>query len=954
MVTLYTLFGGAVLNNMLNAIAAFFSSNSWNIPLKIVLMASISAYAVNYIIHRDPLKFLKWVFVYTVVIGVLIVPKKNIQIVDLSDPTISYKVDNVPLGLAVYFSLVTHIGYGIGQAYDTFFSLPDAVSYSKTGLLFGATLAKNSLSVTTGDPLLNENFNGYIANCVIGDIMLNHKYSMADLMNSTDILGLITSRPSQLRRMIYINNTTLGVEKNNISCQEAAKKLTTDITQKFNHSGEYLGKIAKFFYTMSGNRVDKENLVKNLLQDSYGFFYGSSQTATDALKQNVAMAAVRNGLQNYASKNSDIGSLITTSTESSQMKSRLNWGISAKIGTTYLPLLHTLMILFMVALLPMIILVTVTDVAGLVPLKFYALSLVYFMSWTPLFTVLNYVMNFYAKGQTLGMIPRLSNVNELQLHYSDLSMIAGYLSLSIPFLALGITRGFASAMTHASGFITSTVTSAAGQVANSAADGNWTVGSVSTENVQGFKWDTNYNEASGKMTTQLDNASTMSISQTGTPIYNTQSAQSFLGTSGDFSSIVQSQYSNSIRSAQDQAIDTSKSVQEASRQVSSNLIQLSTALNKTESQSTVYHSDAYTSLKQAVQDANNAVDTFAQDHNISRDQAISLLNNKSSSGSFNAGVDAKVSGGIGKEGKMSLTVGASTALGTNFTTSSSDDIRDNAKEGYSSDHKDSAELSRQYQFAMDKISSFKFSETGGESNSAVNNLVENTSEAYEKSLSLTQSFNEKQGMVEALTNDASYVQNHSSAIKSNLDSEFVSYVHQTNPEQAKAILSDTSNPALTQQREQLYSDFASERVRNRINGILQENYDKIHTEYQNKADKMHRQANAYDAQSFAHKQQKTNLSLSADNLGITSAVDIATRKSTITEDYQRENTLTSDLINNRRNELQQDQANHKKIHQNETSTTRVVNQNVIDDQAFQDENPVRTQTEKDREDNKWK
>lgn len=952
MLTINTLFGGEVLALMLNAVSAFIGSDGWNTLLRTALFVSIVVYAVRYIVDRDPLKFLKWVFVYVFVLGVLLVPKKSVQILDLSDPTVAYKIDNVPLGLASYFSLVTNIGYGIAQAYDTFFSSPDVASYSKTGLLFGASLARNSLSITVKNPVLHENFNGYIANCVIGDIMLNHKYSMADLMKSIDIIGLITSRPSPLRRMIYASETGTGITKDNISCQEAAKKLTADVERQFNHSGEYLGKIAKFFYTLNANKVDKENLIKNLLQDSYGFFYGASQNATDILKQNVAMAAVRYGLQNYASKNGDIGSLITTATESTQMKSRLSWGIAAKIGTTYLPLLHTLMILCMVALLPLIIVVTVTDVAGLAPLKFYALSLIYFMSWPPLFAVLNYVMNFYAKGQTMGMAPRLSNVNELALHYSDLSMIAGFLSLSIPFLALGITRGFASAMTHASGFITSTVTGAGGQVASNAADGNWTFGSVSTDNVQGFKWDTNYSEASGKMTTQLDNASTMSISPKGTPIYNTQAAQSFLGTSGDFSSMAQSQYSNSIRMATDQAIDASKSVQESSRTVSSNLTQLSEALNKTDSYSTGHHLDEHASLRQAVQDANTAVDGFAQHHNVSRDQAISLLNSKASSGFVHAGLDARGSIGAGGEGKTSASLGLSGGLGTSWTTSSSNDIRDDAKEGTNFDHKDSAELSRQYQFAMDKLSSFKFSETGGASDSTIKNLVENTTAAYDKSLSDSQSFTEKQGVVEALQQDASYMQSHSASIKSNLDSEFVDYVQQVNPAEAKAILSDLSNPELTRQREQLYQNFTAARVNERIEGIMNHNTDKMHTEYQHQASKIHSQIpqkiNNY------YEQDKTTLITAAQNKGVMTEQQIAGKKSAIEDSYHLESSVTGTVIDERKEELKQDHVNHENNHQSETQITREVNKKVIDDQAFQDKNEVRTRTEKDREENKWK
>lgn len=203
-------------------------------------------------------------------------------------------------------------------------------------------------------------------------------------------------------------------------------------------------------------------------------------------------------------------------------------------------------------------------------------------------------------------------------------------------------------------------------------------------------------------------------------------------------------------------------------------------------------------------------------------------------------MDARGSIGAGGEGKASGSLGLS-GVGTSWTTSSSDDIRDDAKEGANFDHKDSAELSRQYQFSMDKLSSFKFSETGGTSDSTIKNLVENTTAAYDKSLSDSQSFTEKQGVVEALQQDASYMQSHSASIKSNLDSEFVDYVQQVNPAEAKAILSDLSNPELTRQREQLYQNFTAARVNERIEGIMNHNTDKMHTEYQHQASKIHSQ-----------------------------------------------------------------------------------------------------------------
>lgn len=42
----------------------------------------------------------------------------------------------------------------------------------------------------------------YVQQCVIGDIMLTHKYSMAELMQSSDPYEIIFRKPSPLRGVI--------------------------------------------------------------------------------------------------------------------------------------------------------------------------------------------------------------------------------------------------------------------------------------------------------------------------------------------------------------------------------------------------------------------------------------------------------------------------------------------------------------------------------------------------------------------------------------------------------------------------------------------------------------------------------------------------------------------------------------------------------------------------------
>ncbi len=87
----------------------------------------------------------KWAGFYVTVIAVLVGDKRNVQIIDLSEPAAIYQVDNVLPALRPA-SLITRIGAGMAQVYGTqCFARPDALTYSKTGMLFGAQLAAGAV-----------------------------------------------------------------------------------------------------------------------------------------------------------------------------------------------------------------------------------------------------------------------------------------------------------------------------------------------------------------------------------------------------------------------------------------------------------------------------------------------------------------------------------------------------------------------------------------------------------------------------------------------------------------------------------------------------------------------------------------------------------------------------------------------------------------------------------------
>lgn len=53
-------------------------------------------------------------------------------------------------------------------------------------MLFGASLVSNSTDFASTDPTVAGMFSDYVKNCVVGDIMLNRKYTLEELMRGTD------------------------------------------------------------------------------------------------------------------------------------------------------------------------------------------------------------------------------------------------------------------------------------------------------------------------------------------------------------------------------------------------------------------------------------------------------------------------------------------------------------------------------------------------------------------------------------------------------------------------------------------------------------------------------------------------------------------------------------------------------------------------------------------------
>ncbi len=166
--TVYVLTGGEFLSNIFNGVATMLGTTEWSSMFRIAALVSVMVLFATYLKGHDPLEFIKFIAFFILLTSILVIPKRTVQIIDRTDATSIHTVANVPLGLAAPAKFITGIGTALTEGFETVYHTPDSVTYSKTGMLFGANLVGSATDFMFRNGDLAELFTAYVRNCVVG------------------------------------------------------------------------------------------------------------------------------------------------------------------------------------------------------------------------------------------------------------------------------------------------------------------------------------------------------------------------------------------------------------------------------------------------------------------------------------------------------------------------------------------------------------------------------------------------------------------------------------------------------------------------------------------------------------------------------------------------------------------------------------------------------------------
>ncbi|HBV4821189.1 TPA: conjugal transfer mating pair stabilization protein TraG [Klebsiella pneumoniae] len=823
MLEIYAIAGGDWLRGNLNAIAAFMGTGTWSTIEKMCIAISVLIVAGNWVKKHNVMELIGWVFSLTLV-SMLIVIRTPVQIIDYSNVAQVYEVDNVPIGLAIPASLTTRVGNALIQSYEMVFAMPDSVTYSKTGMLFGSNLVAKSTDFLSQNPEITTLFSDYVQNCVMGDIFLNHKYSFEDLLNSPDPYTLIFANPSPLRGVFDKNNQFQ-------TCEEASRDLKSALALDTQTGGKTWNYYVRQLF---GGKPNPDLLFSQMIGDSYNYFYSSGQSAGQIIRQNVTMNALRSGIQSYAARSGDTASLVNIANTSSLEKQRLAQATMGHQALRTLPLMQTVIMGIMIGMFPIMVMAAMFNMMTLQVLKGYVFALIWLQTWPLLFAILNSAMAYYAKQNGVPVV--LSELSQVQLKNSDIATTAGYIAVMIPPLSWGIVKSMGAAFSSAYSHFSSSGLGATSQAASGVVDGNYSFANMQMENVSGYSWGTNSTTSFGQMSRQLGNGGMSTQTRDGSTVLDSSGAMSKLPVDINVSRQIASAQQQMARESDVQAESALHGYNSSVTSAWNSLQQFGT--NKGNSASTTTGADTTESSQDSMARSKmwNAVVANAKANNISNEQSFQNLMDESTRGTISGELygGAKIDSSDAALGKIgswvtggSIFGGVKVAASGAASTGSTDTVGRSGRHSEDNRHDTSSQAAKDFKEASDYFTSRKTTTSGNITDNNASSRVDqfaaslssakNSYDQYTTSRTRSHEYSEMASRTESMTGQ----------MNENLTQQFANFVQHRAPQDAEAILTNTSSPEIAAQREALAREFVKEQVEPRVDAAYQQGRESI-------------------------------------------------------------------------------------------------------------------------------
>lgn len=544
---IYTTGGAWYLTAVFNFLAAFTGAADFRLFLSIGL--SVGAIGLMWrMIWGAGLKDVLQQVVLMLLVGLGGVGvKARVVIIDPTAGTIPIyaTVDNVPWSIALLGHFTSGISYELTARMETLLSTPDNLSYQKSGMLFGATLLSQASRWRAVSPQIHELIVNYMQNCVIDGTMLGHM-DLEEVSGSGSLDAEITDHvPQSLAYYDTVTGQTEGCAARwsavrGLIGQEVEKVLTV--------------KAAGAWPDGHGTGASNVAKLKGTLADFQTMIGMSSASAVATVRQAMLLTAMDDAVNRFIATSGNDAAMALYQTARTDVQTRASYSAIGASALKWVPLLKIVLETVYYACFPLALFMMVALPGGWSVLKGYAGGFVWLAAWGPISAILHMIVLEAASGyyRSAGLtttdgtvndvVLSLSNLYQMQAVEADVGSIAGYLMMSVPFLATAILFG-ADKMTSMATSLLNVGQGAAIETGREAATGAISLGNVSMNNMAANKWNTSGLRDEGRFTGVAGNGAMVTRNPDGLVTYGRGSAITETAFNGSLSNSVRAEMS---------------------------------------------------------------------------------------------------------------------------------------------------------------------------------------------------------------------------------------------------------------------------------------------------------------------------------------------------------------------------------------------------------------------------
>jgi hypothetical protein len=376
------------------------------------------------------LGIIKQYIIVVILFYALFVPKADVVIRDEIHNT-NVSVTQVPLGVSLFAHFFSSIEKGITEIMETYFSTPNDMKFSNSGYAFSVIVLDNMKAATPVDPYFKRTLNDYVVNCFFHDVLWGDKDLNTIIYSNTLLADMSPAHSASLYTKNYNSTYPQGQA---VTCNTAYSTIQGTIGTAASNS------LTKLNQTM---QLDVTARLPTVVQA----LLNVSQSATDLLGQSFAANAMKTGLAETAMYTGVSADAVAYASALAEQQQRSSWTVAGELSKKYIPIMRQVLEAFVYGLFPILFILMMSPFATKM-LHMYFVLLVWLLLWSPLFAIINLIVNTRATGvlsssygyYSLGTMPYIYQST------NDLTAMAGYLAWMVPILSFAIAKGSDYAM----------------------------------------------------------------------------------------------------------------------------------------------------------------------------------------------------------------------------------------------------------------------------------------------------------------------------------------------------------------------------------------------------------------------------------------------------------------------------------------------------------------------------